>query len=186
MTGSYPTGVVARPADSGSGRIDRLLLLLASIAIAFVIAEVTELDRFLRTLIHGYLFWTYAATFFFGFALLFGLFLWRGEQGQPAPLPKLLFASVIIGFVSSLLGICLSPTLLGHGVRPAISALRDPVALLAAGLISSGWLSGALAAFVYDSLVSRNRRRLMVLLAVCLGVRGIELATHLILGERLW
>jgi hypothetical protein len=188
MTANQPIESLSSAGGITSKRLAHFGVLLVSSVLTFIVAELVELNRFLRTVIQGQFFWAYTIVFVFTFVLLFAFsLLWfRGGQSQPTSFKRLFLPGTIVGFVSSLLGISLSPVLVSGGMSPGISAWKDSAHLFVAGVISLGWLSGALTAYIYHLIISNRWRKLTILFAICVGIRGMELVTHLVLSEKRW
>lgn len=187
MTSEYTTADTTSSVNDGiGGRLTRFGLLLFSSSLAFVVAELVEVNRFLRTVIHGKSFWAYTVILIFTFALLLALLPSKDNEGWSRRMAQLSLLGTVVGYVGSLLGILFSPILLKGELPSSLIIWRHFPHFFLAGLISLGWLNGAVAAFIYHSILSNNRRRLIILFAGCLVVRGVELALHIAVGERLW
>lgn len=144
-----------------------------ALGLTFLIAELLGLNRFLRTWIQGRAFVAYLIVLYLGLVLTLGLLLSSRSRFAEMKLWTALAAGALIGFVCSIVADLLSPLLTGRGFSPVRNALHRPVYLMAVGGLLMGWLSGALTAFTWHSLIV-NKKRLLILITICLVIWVLE------------
>jgi hypothetical protein len=176
MTSNYLTSEKPSPENTvRQSAIHKLVLVLASLALAFLVSELLGLNRFLRAWIEGRYFGTYMVTLTLSLAVTLGPVLTRKSRATKVNLSNSIWIGLVIGLPCGIVALILSPLLLGKGFGPANGALKHPFYLIVVGALSLGWLYGGLAAAICY-LLTTNRRYLMLLLIIVLLIGVLELA----------
>lgn len=140
----------------------RLLLVSASVALAYGIALVTFIIRWIHFWMRGPYFEPYVSVFLMALALL--LFCWTSRhQAGPLPLLTTLIYSVIAGYVAGLLAMVLYPVFQSDGLHHALEAGRFPTIEAAIAFFwfpvrLLTWLFGGIAGVMMLLLGRRWRR----------------------------
>jgi hypothetical protein len=175
MTSNYQKSEQPSQGDTVRWSVShKLLLLLASLTLAFLVSELVGLNRFLRAWMEGRYFDAYIATLALSLAASLGLVLTRRSRATKLNLSSTILTGFLIGLPCGIVALMFSPLLLGRGLGPAHGALRHPFYLIMVGALSMGWLYGGLAAVIWH-LLTVNRRCLLLLLVVALLVGILEL-----------
>ena len=126
----------------------RILLVAASLALAYAIALATFLIRWMHFWIRGPYFFPYLTVFLAALALLL---LWWTSRHHNRPLPFLstIGYSVVAGYVAGLIAMGLHPVFQSGGLQPMLDALRFPT--LEAG-IAFLWFPVRLATWLFGAI----------------------------------
>jgi len=152
-----------------------LVCVWISLVVCFIAVELLGLDRFLRTVIEGRAFWVYITTFFVLLGVGLSVSLLLVPQIQKFATLKVLVLGMALGFLSAIVAILLNPPLLGKGFAPSLNAGRDPAQLLVVGVLSMGWIYGAIVVLASRWLARRSYLHLVYFLLACAVFRVVEL-----------
>lgn len=149
------------PLRLGVGK--RVLLVVASLALAYGIALVTFLIRWMHFWMRGPYFFSYLGVFLTALALL--LFWWTSRHHN-GPLPVLSTAafSTVAGYVAGVIAMVSYPLFQSDGVQHVLEALRFPTPEAAIAFFwfpvrLTSWLFGGIAGGMM-LLLSRRWRRM--------------------------
>jgi len=157
---SHPLG--AAPPGFRLGLEKRILLVAASLALAYAIALATFMIRWMHFWIRGPYFFPYLMVFLAALALLL---LWWTSRHHNRPLPFLSTAgySVVAGYVAGLIAMGLHPVFQSGGAQHMLDALRFPTLEAAVAFFwfpvrLATWLFGVITGSVMVILSRRWRR----------------------------
>lgn len=156
----------SRASHSGPLRRDvgkRVLLVVASLVLAYGIALVTFIIRWMHFWMRGPYFLSYLGVFLFTLALL--LFWWTSRHHN-GPLPVLSTAaySIVAGYVAGIIAMVTYPLFQSDGVQHVLDALRFPTPEAAIAFFwfpvrLTTWLFGGITGGIM-LLLSRRWRRM--------------------------
>jgi hypothetical protein len=152
----------ARSSGVRLGPAKRVLLVAASLALAYGIALATFMIRWMHFWIRGPYFFPYLTVFLAALALLL---LWWTSRHHNRPLPVLSTVgySVVAGYVAGLIAMGLHPVFQSGGVHHMLDALRFPTLEAAVAFFwfpvrLTTWLFGAITGGIMVVLSRRWRR----------------------------
>ena len=141
----------------------RVLLVVTSLALAYGIALVSFMVRWIHFWMRGPYFQPFLVSFLLTLAVL--LFWWVSRpQHGPLPLLSTLIYSIVAGYVAGVLAMVLYPMFQSDGLRHALEALRFPTIEAAIAFFwfpvrLLTWLLGGIAG-VMMLILSRRWRRM--------------------------
>ena len=122
------TSNTSRPSPSAVVRLGvwkRALLVAGSLTLAYAIALVTFIVRWIHFWMRGPYFEAYLSIFLMALALL--LFWWTSRhQNDPLPLVSTVIYSGVAGYVAGVLAMVLYPIFQSDGLQRSLEALRFP------------------------------------------------------------
>jgi hypothetical protein len=145
-----------------------------ALAVCFALAEVVELNRFLRSWLEGRNFWAYMGAYLgvLGALLCVGFLAFATRKLSVSGISLI---GIFAGLLSSVIALSMSSFLLGRGIQPTLNAWRDPVQVVIFAMVSLSWLFGGVVALVTYAIVRRSYRHLLYLLLGSVAIKGLGL-----------
>jgi hypothetical protein len=172
--------------ESSSGVFRPAMLCVLSVAGAYILADLIEVNRFAHLWMHGASFFRYQCVFLVLFGS--GLTIYAIQRRGPRRLGtlELAFVCTVGAFLCAVLALFILPAFSGRDLfRNLTSVLGLRTLVVGAGLTLS-WVTGILTGVLAGTLLQGKRRAVVILGAACILIRVSEVIAHYRLGERIW
>jgi hypothetical protein len=155
-----------RSSDARLSRIaQRILLIGASLSLAYLIAMVTFMNQWINFWLRGSYYFSYQAIFVTVLLIFFLGWLSRHHTGQPSGISTIIFGGAA-GYTAGLIAFLLHPIFQENGVRQVLATLQFPAR---EAVIAFVWFPVRLLSWLFGALTGL----VMVLLSRWFGIRRL-------------
>lgn len=155
-----------------------LIGLWLSLGICFVAAEVIGLNGIIQSFVGEAVLWIFIFSQLLICGILITALVLFLPQVRCFPPWKLLVMGVCAGIVGGIVAVSATPIIAGNGLKSWLYTLRNPLQLIAASVVSMGWIYGGAGLLINRSLQKRKYRYIFLFLLVCGGIRILGLAVR--------
>jgi hypothetical protein len=163
-----------------------VMVCVLSVVGAYLLAELVEINRIARLWMHGGSFFRYQFTFL----LLFGgaLTIYAIQEQQRRRLSTLNFMAVcaVGAFLCALLALFILPAFSARNMFANLTSAEGWRALVVGAGLTLSWLTGILTGVLAGTFLQGKRRAVVILVVICILIKGSEAVAHYHLGERIW
>jgi hypothetical protein len=167
-------GKPAEPSQTRQKILGPSVSIFLALVTSFVSAEMLQINRFLRNVIHGHTFWPILFVLFVVIWIILWFVCEKTDRFQEASPRSVILLGLLAGLIGSGVAISISPLLLYGSLASVVSIWRSPLYLFYAIILSFGWLYGGLAAFSLFLILRQQYSRITLILVSCLLLGLLE------------